>query len=87
MPGLLTKTKEHAIRPALRLAGSDDAIHTIDELIKRRASELGDSPLLCFPREGLTDYEDHSAQAIDSYVDAAVDALQRRGLKPAVGGS
>ncbi|CAI9633410.1 unnamed protein product [Alternaria burnsii] len=83
MPGLLTKTKEHAITPALRLAGSDDAIHTIDELIKRRASELGDSPLLCFPREGLTDYEDHSARAIDSYVDAAVDALQRRGLKPA----
>ncbi|RYO53965.1 hypothetical protein AA0116_g10176 [Alternaria tenuissima] len=74
---------EHAITPALRLAGSDDAIHTIDELIKRRASELGDSPLLCFPREGLTDYEDHSARAIDSYVDAAVDALQRRGLKPA----
>ncbi|KAJ5027549.1 hypothetical protein J3E71DRAFT_223889 [Bipolaris maydis] len=83
MPGLLKKTNEHAVTPALRLAGSDGAIHTIDELIKRRASELGDSPLLYFPREGLTDYEEHSARAIDGYVDAAVDALQRRGLKPA----
>ncbi|KAG9185968.1 hypothetical protein G6011_02524 [Alternaria panax] len=83
MPGLLTKTEERSATPALRLAGSDDAIYTIDELIKRRASEFGDLPLLCFPKEGLTDYEEHSAQAIDRYVDAAVDALQRRGLEPA----
>lgn len=63
----------------------EDEIYTIDELIKRRASELQDSPLLGYPREGLTDYEEHSALALDRYVDAAADALQRRGLKPVVG--
>ncbi|KAF1970887.1 acetyl-CoA synthetase-like protein [Bimuria novae-zelandiae CBS 107.79] len=82
MPGLLKKTEELSTAK-LRPAGSDDAIFTIDELIKRRASEFLDSPLLCFPREGITDYEEHSAQAIDRYVDAAVEALQRRGLEPA----
>jgi hypothetical protein len=89
MPGLLMKAEEeHSTTPAdLRLAGSDDAIYTIDELIKRRASEYEDSPLLCFPKESLTDYEEHSARAIDRFVDAAVGALQQRGLEPAVGGN
>lgn len=86
MPGLLTKTEESSTTTSLRLAGSDDAIYTIDELIKQRASTFGDSPLLCFPKEGLTDYEEHSARAIDRYVDAAADALQGRGLERAVGG-
>ena len=88
MPGLLTKTEESSTTPtSLRLAGSDNAIYTIDELIKQRASTFGDSTLLCFPKEGLTDYEEHSARAIDGYVDAAADALQRRGLEQAVGGT
>lgn len=60
---------------------NSDEIWTIDELIKRRASELKDAPLLAYPRGGLTDYEEHSAIAIDRYVDAAADALQRRGLQ------
>ena len=63
---------------------NEDEIYTIDELIKRRASELRDSPLLGYPREGLIDYEEHSALALDRYVDAAADALQQRGLKPVV---
>jgi hypothetical protein len=62
----------------------DDEIHTIDELIKRRALELRDSPLLGYPKEGLIDYEEHSASALDRYVDAAAAALQRRGLRPVV---
>lgn len=62
----------------------NDAIFTIDELIRRRAFELKDLPLLGYPREGLTDHEEHSAQAVDKYVDAAVEKLQQRGLKPAV---
>ena len=62
----------------------NDEIYTLDELIKRRALELRDSPLLGYPKEGLTDYEEHSASALDRYVDAAADALQRRGLKPVV---
>ncbi|KAF1836439.1 acetyl-CoA synthetase-like protein [Decorospora gaudefroyi] len=83
MPSFLTTTDEPSTTPAnIHLAGSNDTIYTIDELIKQRASVLGDSPLLCFPKDGLTDYEEHSARAIDGYVDAAVDALQGRGLEP-----
>lgn len=53
---------------------SNDDIFTIDQLVKRRAAELRKSPLLCYPIEGLADYEEHSADAIDRYVDAAVGA-------------
>ncbi|KAL6704711.1 hypothetical protein ACN47E_007993 [Coniothyrium glycines] len=53
---------------------------TIDELIRRQAHELKDAPLLAYPRTGLTDFEAHSALAIDRYVDAAVDVLLKRGL-------
>jgi hypothetical protein len=62
----------------------DSEIWTIDELIKRRASELKDGPLLAYPRTGFTDYEEHPAAAIDRYVDAAVAVLQRRGLQAVV---
>lgn len=61
-----------------------DEIHTIDELIKRRASELRDSPLIGYPKEGVTDYEEHSAFAVNRYADAAAEALQQRGLKKVV---
>ncbi|KAF2023697.1 acetyl-CoA synthetase-like protein [Setomelanomma holmii] len=70
------KTAKHILTP------NQDEIYTVDELIKHRASELQDSPLLCYPREGLVDYEEHSALAIDRFVNAAAAALQQRGLKP-----
>ncbi|KAH7402810.1 hypothetical protein BKA66DRAFT_604348 [Pyrenochaeta sp. MPI-SDFR-AT-0127] len=76
-----TITEERAATKLLPTR-NDDEIYTIDELIKRRASELRDSPLLGYPREGLIDYEEHSASALDRYVDAAAAALQRRGLRP-----
>jgi hypothetical protein len=73
-------------KPHIAGGGNDD-IFTIDELIKRRASELRGLPLLCYPKSGLTDHEEHSAEAIDRYVDSAAAELQRRGLRPAVGGT
>ncbi|KAK7182281.1 hypothetical protein DPSP01_006993 [Paraphaeosphaeria sporulosa] len=79
----ISETMKTAEDKPLIAGGSNDDIFTIDELIKRRASELQKSPLLCYPREGLTDHEEHSAEAINKYVDAAVAALQQRGLKPA----
>jgi hypothetical protein len=66
------------------LTRNEDEIYTIDDLIKRRASELQDAPLLCYPQKGLIDYEEHSALAIDRFVDAAAAALQQRGLQPVV---
>ena len=67
----LTKT----LVPAL-----DGEIYTIDELIRRRALELRDLPLIGYPNEGVSDYEEHSAFAVNKYADAAAEVLLRRGL-------
>lgn len=77
-----TETEELPTRTLL--LPSDGEIYTIDELIRRRAAELKDSPLIGYPNEGVTDYEDHSAAAVDKYVDAAAAVLQRKGLKRVV---
>lgn len=77
-----TETEELPVRTLL--LPSDGQIYTIDELIRRRAAELKDAPLIGYPNEGVTDYEDHSAVAVDKYADAAAEALQRRGLKKVV---
>lgn len=81
---MTTTVTEEGPKGVSLLAENSTEIFTIDELIKRRASELRDSPLFGYPKEGLLDYEEHSAQAVDRYVDAAAAALQQRGLKPVV---
>lgn len=58
-------------------------ILTLDEMIRRRAYELEDSPSLCYPDQGLLDFHVHSARSIDTYADAAAHILKTRGL-PAV---
>ncbi|KAK1625155.1 hypothetical protein BDP81DRAFT_397925 [Colletotrichum phormii] len=64
----------------LKVSAQDRPFFTLDELIKRRALELGDAPLLGYPNEGLLDFEKHSARAVDRYVDVAVQKLQHLGL-------
>ncbi|KXH39280.1 hypothetical protein CNYM01_04247 [Colletotrichum nymphaeae SA-01] len=64
----------------LKVSAQNRPFFTLDELIKRRALELGDAPLLGYPNEGLLDFEEHSARAVDRYVDAAVQRLQQLGL-------
>ncbi|KAK5636711.1 hypothetical protein RRF57_012423 [Xylaria bambusicola] len=61
---------------------SDGPILTLDELIRHRASEMGDSPLIGYPNHSLLDFEEHSARSVDRYVDAAADKLQQLGLPP-----
>lgn len=77
-----TATEERPTRTLI--PASDAELYTVDELIRRRAAELVDSPLIGYPNEGVTDYEDHSAFAVNKYADAAAEALQRRGLKKVV---
>ncbi|KAH6653363.1 hypothetical protein BKA67DRAFT_518762 [Truncatella angustata] len=62
---------------------TESPILTLDEMIRRRAYELQDSPSLCYPNQGLLDFEVHSARSIDSYADAAAQKLQALGL-PAI---
>ncbi|KAI0528045.1 hypothetical protein F5B22DRAFT_16969 [Xylaria bambusicola] len=64
------------------LVDSRRSIFTLDELIRWRASEMGDSPLIGYPKHSLLDFEEHSARSVDRYVDAAADKLQQLGLPP-----
>ncbi|KAI0870096.1 hypothetical protein GGS24DRAFT_123597 [Hypoxylon argillaceum] len=62
--------------------GPSRPIRTLDELIRSRSSEMGDSPLIGYPNHSLLDFEEHSARSIDRYADAAVEKLQQLGLPP-----
>ncbi|KAF9870749.1 male sterility protein [Colletotrichum karsti] len=75
---MTTQTTTEASK--LTVSELDRPIYTIDELIRRRALELGDTPLIGYPKEGLLDFEEHSARALDQYVDAAVQKLLELGL-------
>ena len=68
----------------LAVVADGDEIRTIDELIKRRAIELGDATLIGYPKVDVADYEEHSARALDRYTDAAAELLQRKGLHQVV---
>ena len=63
---------------------SERSYATVDELIKHRAEELKSFPLISYPRNGLLDFENHSGQALDRYIDAAVVKLRSLGLEPVV---
>ncbi|KAM0338324.1 hypothetical protein ACHAPU_011376 [Fusarium lateritium] len=60
---------------------SQAKLFTLDEMIKRRAAELGDAILVGAPESGVDDFKEHSAVAIDRYADAAVAKLQSMGLE------
>jgi hypothetical protein len=59
-------------------------LFTVDELIRTRAAELGDSSLIGCPVYGVADFEEHSARSVDKYADAAVVKLRELGLEPVV---
>lgn len=87
----MSTTTTHTLASEARALLSDGAadeskrpIPTIDELIRRRAVELNESPLIGYPRQGIVDFEEHSARAIDRYADAAVVVLQQLGLDAVV---
>lgn len=84
LPYLVNMSQTVTITRPLSLAVNDDEIYTIDELIKRRAKELGNSTIIGYPKNDVADYEEHSARTLDRFADAAAELLQRRGLKPVV---
>lgn len=57
---------------------------TIDNLIRKHATEENEIPMIGYPQKGVDDYEVHTAKNIDRYVDAACWWYQNQGLKPAV---
>lgn len=71
-----------ARKPAVQ--PSQAKLFTLDEMIKRRAVELGDTILMGAPETGVDDFKEHSAVDIDRYADAAAAKLQSLGLEPVV---
>lgn len=72
-----------ASKPAFQQP-SQAKMFTLDEMIRRRAAELGDTILMGAPETGVDDFKEHSAIDLDRYADAAVAKFQSMGLKPVV---
>ncbi|CAG1966199.1 unnamed protein product [Fusarium graminearum] len=70
-----------ASKPAFQQP-SQAKMFTLDEMIRRRAAELGDTILMGAPETGVDDFKEHSAIDLDRYADAAVAKFQSMGLKP-----
>ncbi|KAK4630120.1 Adenylate-forming reductase stbB [Fulvia fulva] len=57
--------------------------NTIGGLLKSNAAETGQTPLICYPKEGAADFELHTGQDLDRFTDAAVQFYLANGLEPA----
>ena len=59
----------------------------VDDLLKARAADKVQIPLLCFPRSerGITDYAKYTGRDLDRMIDHAVDHYIDLGLRPVSG--
>ena len=62
----------------------EEDIIVFDDLLRLRAADKTQSPLLCFPKSepGAVDYEEFSGRDIDRFVDQAAKYYMRCGLQP-----
>lgn len=67
-----------------QLLAAESRMWTLNEMVQRRAAEMGDLTLIAYPNKGLLDFEEHSARSVDRYADAAAEKLQSLGLAPVV---
>lgn len=74
----LVLTNDHSRHPPI------ESFWTIDGLLASHASDPAEPPLICYPAQGVSDYEEHSAKALDTFVNAAVARYIDLGLHPAV---
>jgi hypothetical protein len=65
---------------------SERRLQLLDELIRQRAVDEGQTPLLAYPKSklGITEYEFFTGRELNKLVDGAAKALIKRGIKPAV---
>lgn len=89
---MATTTSTIEVREALSLKlPHHDPLHlpinrfmTLDGLLKSHAAEPEQKPLICYPKLGAADFEEHSATDIDRFTDSAVEYYLANGLQPAV---
>lgn len=58
--------------------------HTIDGLLRSHAAEPQQKPLVCYPVNAVSDFEEHTAAEIGKYADQAAQFYIGHGLQPAV---
>jgi hypothetical protein len=68
-------------RPVLQ-----EGLHLLDDLIRQRAVDEDQTPLLAYPKPklGITDYEFFTGRKLNRLVDGAAKALIKRGIKSVV---
>lgn len=87
IPNMTIRHDSNAIeasKPLIQQQPSQAKLFTLDEMIRRRAAELGGATVYGAPETGYDDFKEHSAIDIDRYADAAVARLQAMGLKSVV---
>ena len=64
----------------------ESIVYTFDEIIRQRAVDEDQSPLIAYPktRLGITDYELFTGRHLDRLVDGAAKALMKAGVEPVV---
>jgi hypothetical protein len=67
-------------------AGAEEETLTFDQLLRKRAVDVDQTPLLAYPRSqlGVNDYELVTGAKLNRFVDGAAKALLQRGFKPVV---
>lgn len=62
----------------------EESIIILDDLLRLRAADKTQVPLLCFPKteRGIIDYEEFNGKDIDRFVDQAAKYYMRCGLQP-----
>lgn len=65
-------------------SAKSDQILILDDLIRQRATDSDQIPLLAFPKSerGITDYEEFTGQHLDRFIDQAAKYYVRCGLEP-----
>ena len=68
----------------LNIPVEEEDIILSDDLLRLRAADKTQVPLLCFPKSerGTVDYEDFTGRDIDRFVDQAAKYYMRCGLQP-----
>jgi hypothetical protein len=64
----------------------DEHLLTVDQLIRQRAIDVDQTPLLAYPKSplGVGDYEHFTGVHLNRLVDGAAKALIEAGIKPVV---
>ncbi|OQO09905.1 hypothetical protein B0A48_04259 [Cryoendolithus antarcticus] len=87
---MATTTTTTTVKPTISATKADHSAYppiesflTIDGLLRSHASEHDQPPLVCYPVQTASDFEQHTAADVNRYVDTACEFYVKHGLSPA----